>query len=64
MGGPALAGADQATLRLVVSAPGVTVGAAGAAGASESSSVTVMVMVWSAVSRRVPLPLVARTVTR
>ena len=64
MGGPALAGAFQVTLSVVESLPGATVGAAGAAGASVSSSVTVMVMVWSAVSTRSPLPPVARTVTR
>ena len=63
MGGPVLSGSLQVTFRLVASLPGATAGAAGAAGASESSSVTVTAMVWSAVSRRSPLPLVARTIT-
>ena len=62
MGGPALDGADQFTLRLVAD-PADTVGAPGLPGASVSTSVTVTVIVWSAVMIRVPVPLVACTVT-
>ena len=62
MGGPALDGADQFTLRLVAD-PADTVGAPGLPGASVSTSVTVTVMVCVAVFTRVPAPLVAVTST-
>ena len=60
--GPALSGADQLTFKLVTDA-GDTDGASGAPGASVSSSITVTVIVWSAVITRASLPLVARTTT-
>ena len=61
--GPALAGADQLTFRLVSDAAD-TAGAAGAEGSSPLTSVTVTVIDCSAVFSRVPMPLVACTVTR
>ena len=55
-------GAAQDTVTLVTEADD-TVGAAGTPGASPSTSVTVTVIVWSAVITRAPAPLVARTTT-
>ena len=60
--GPAFEGAVQDTFRLVAEAVD-TEGVAGAPGASPASSVTVTVIVWSAVFSRTPVPLVARTTT-
>ena len=60
--GPAFDGAVQDTFRLVAEAVD-TEGVAGAPGASPASSVTVTVIVWSAVFSRAPVPLVARTTT-
>ena len=48
IGGPAFAGAAQAAVTLLTDAD-ATVGAAGTPGASSSTSVTVTVIVWSAV---------------
>ena len=62
IGGPAFAGSVQAAVTLVTDAD-VTAGAAGTPGASPAPSVTVTVIVWSAVFTRVPVPLVARTTT-
>ena len=62
IGGPAFDGAAQETFTLVTEADD-TVGVAGAPGASPASSVTVTVIVWSAVFSRAPVPLVARTTT-
>ena len=62
IGGPAFDGAAQATVTLLTEADD-TVGVAGAPGASPASSVTVTVIVWSAVFSRAPMPLVARTTT-
>ena len=62
IGGPALGGAAQATVTLLTEADD-TAGVAGAPGASPSSSVTVTVIVWSAVFSRTPVPLLARTTT-
>ena len=62
IGGPAFDGAAQETFRLVAEADD-TEGVAGAPGASPASSVTVTVIVWSAVFSRAPVPLVARTTT-
>ena len=62
IGGPAFAGAAQAAVTLLTDADD-TVGAAGTPGASPSTSVTVTVIVWSAVFARAPVPLVARTTT-
>ena len=62
IGGPAFAGAVQAAVTLVTPAA-VTIGAAGTLGASPATSVTVTVIVWSAVFTRSPVPLVARTIT-
>ena len=62
MAGPALAGADQFTVRLDTDAV-VTVGAPGLPGASPLTSVTVTVIVCSAVFTRSPMPLVAVTST-
>ena len=62
MAGPALAGADQFTVRLVTEAAD-TFGAAGVPGFSVSSSVTVTVIVCVAVFTRVSVPLVACTST-
>ena len=60
--GPALAGAVHVTLRLDSDAAD-TVGADGAEGASPPTSVTVTVIACVAVFSRVPVPLVACTVT-
>ena len=60
--GPAFDGADQFTVRLVADATD-TIGASGLPGASPPTSVTVTVIVWVAVFSRVPVPLVACTVT-
>ena len=60
--GPGFEGAAQVTVTLVTEAD-VTVGVAGAPGASPATSVTVTVIVWSAVFSRAPVPLVARTST-
>ena len=60
--GPAFAGAVHAAVRLVTEADD-TVGATGTPGASPPASVTVTVIVWSAVFTRSPAPLVARTTT-
>ena len=60
--GPALSGFVHVTVRLVTDA-GATVGAAGAAGFSPPTSVTVTVIVCVAVFSRVPVPLVACTST-
>ena len=57
-----MSGADQFTVRLDTES-GATVGAAGLPGASPLTSVTVTVIVWVAVFSRVPVPLVASTVT-
>ena len=62
IGGPAFDGAVQATVTLLTEAD-ATVGVAGAPGASPATSVTVTVIVWSAVFNRAPVPLVARTTT-
>ena len=62
MAGPAFAGGAQDTVTLVTPAAD-TEGAAGTPGASPSASVTVTVIVWSAVVTRAPAPLVARTTT-
>ena len=67
IGGPAFAGAVQAAVTLVTDAAD-TIGAAGTPGAevrrrSPATSVTVTVIVWSAVFARAPVPLVARTTT-
>ena len=62
IGGPAFAGAAQVTVTLLTEADD-TVGVAGTPGASPSTSVTVTVIVWSAVFSRSPVPLVARTTT-
>ena len=60
--GPAFAGAVQLAITLLSDAD-VTVGTAGTPGASPATSVTVTVIVWSAVFSRAPVPLVARTTT-
>ena len=61
-GGPAFTGTVQDTATLVTPAD-ATVGATGTPGASPSTSVTVTVIVWSAVFSRSSVPLVARTTT-
>ena len=60
--GPAFEGTAQETSTLLTEA-GDTTGVAGAPGASPATSVTVTVIVWSAVISRAPVPLVARTTT-
>ena len=60
--GPAFAGAVQVAVRLVAEADD-TEGEAGTPGASPATSVTVTVIVWSAVFARAPVPLIARTTT-
>ena len=62
IGGPAFSGAAQVTVTLLNEAV-ATVGVDGAPGASPSMSVTVTVIVWSAVFARASAPLVARTTT-
>ena len=62
IGGPAFAGGTQDTVTLVTPAD-TTLGAAGTPGASPPTSVTVTVIVWSAVFTRASAPLVARTTT-
>ena len=62
IGGPAFDGAAQATVTLLTEADD-TLGVAGAPGASPATSVTVTVIVWSAVFSRAPVPLLARTTT-
>ena len=57
-------GADPVTVRLLPEADDTDrVALARAPGASPTTSVTVTVIVWSAVFSRVPVPLVARTTT-
>ena len=61
IGGPLFDGSLQLTVRLVGPAAD-TEGALGAAGGS-ATSVTVTVIVWSAIFSRAPVPLVACTST-
>ena len=60
--GPAFTGGTQDTVTLLTPVD-TTVGAAGTPGASPPTSVTVTVIVWSAVFTRSSVPLVARTTT-
>ena len=60
--GPAFAGAVQLAVTLLSDAAD-TAGTGGTPGASPATSVTVTVIVWSAVFSRAPVPLVARTTT-
>ena len=62
IGGPAFVGAVHVAVTLVTEADD-TVGATGTPGASPPTSVTVTVIVWSAVFTRAPVPLIARTTT-
>ena len=55
-------GAAHVAVTLVTEADD-TVGATGTPGASPATSVTVTVIVWSAVFARAPVPLIARTTT-